>query len=102
MDGQSYTGQGRSKKLARMDAAAVALRSFIQFKDGAALVSPVKTTQNVDFTSDEPIENGIKVVSKHSSSDQNISIDLENFNQNNENSRAWARFQSKYYLLFFI
>lgn len=84
-----------------MDAAATALRSFIQFKDGAALMPSMKPTQNLDFTSDEPIENGINVVSdKHSSSDQNISIDLENFNQNNENSKAWARFQSKYYFCF--
>lgn len=33
VDGQKYIGQGRSKKLARIDAATSALRDFIQFKD---------------------------------------------------------------------
>ncbi|KAL7733379.1 hypothetical protein ACLKA6_004868 [Drosophila palustris] len=41
VDGQKYMGQGRSKKVARIEAAATALRSFIQFKDGAVL-SPLK------------------------------------------------------------
>lgn len=94
VDGQEYTGQGRSKKLARMDAAATALRSFIQFKDGAALLPQVKPLHNLDFTSDEPIENGINVVSDQNSSDHEISIDSANFNQNNNsNSKAWARCQ---------
>ena len=35
MDGQKYIGQGKSKKLARIDAASNALRDFIQFKDQA-------------------------------------------------------------------
>ncbi|XP_059618835.1 double-stranded RNA-specific editase Adar isoform X2 [Phlebotomus argentipes] len=56
VDGQTYTGQGRSKKMARLAAAEAALRSFIQLKDGAIL-SPLKPTNNVDFTSDEHIEN---------------------------------------------
>lgn len=51
-------GQGRSKKVARIEAAATALRSFIQFKDGAVL-SPLKPAGNLDFTSDEHLENGI-------------------------------------------
>lgn len=51
-------GQGRSKKIARIEAAATALRSFIQFKDGAVL-TPLKPTCNLDFTSDEHLENGI-------------------------------------------
>jgi hypothetical protein len=33
VDGQKYIGQGKSKKLARIDAATCALRDFIQFKD---------------------------------------------------------------------
>ncbi|XP_017460555.1 PREDICTED: double-stranded RNA-specific editase Adar-like, partial [Rhagoletis zephyria] len=49
-------GQGRSKKIARIEAAATALRSFIQFKDGAVL-TPLKPTCNLDFTSDEHLEN---------------------------------------------
>ncbi|EAT46267.1 AAEL002522-PA, partial [Aedes aegypti] len=59
VDGQKFMGHGRSKKLARIEAAAAALRSFIQFKDGATL-TPIKPLQNVDFTSDDPmIENSI-------------------------------------------
>lgn len=59
VDGQQYTGQGRSKKIARIQAAAAALRSFIQFKDGAVL-SPIKPVHNLDFTSDEHLDNGIE------------------------------------------
>lgn len=55
-------GQGRSKKVARIEAAATALRSFIQFKDGAVL-SPLKPSGNLDFTSDEHLENGIENLS---------------------------------------
>lgn len=55
-------GQGRSKKVARIEAAATALRSFIQFKDGAVL-SPLKPSGNLDFTSDEHLENGIENMS---------------------------------------
>ncbi|XP_032594594.1 double-stranded RNA-specific editase Adar isoform X5 [Drosophila grimshawi] len=62
VDGQKYMGQGRSKKVARIEAAATALRSFIQFKDGAVL-SPLKPAGNLDFTSDEHLENGIENVS---------------------------------------
>lgn len=63
VDGQKYTGQGRSKKIARIEAAAAALRSFIQFKDGAVL-TPLKPAINVDFTSDEHLENGISNIGK--------------------------------------
>eukprot|EP00099_Drosophila_melanogaster_P000745 NP_001033821.1 adenosine deaminase acting on RNA, isoform C [Drosophila melanogaster] len=62
VDGQKYLGQGRSKKVARIEAAATALRSFIQFKDGAVL-SPLKPAGNLDFTSDEHLENGIENLS---------------------------------------
>lgn len=58
VDGQKFTGEGRSKKIARIQAAASALQNFIQFKDGSAL-SPLKTNLNLDFTSDEYLENGI-------------------------------------------
>ncbi|XP_033242281.1 double-stranded RNA-specific editase Adar isoform X5 [Drosophila miranda] len=58
VDGQKYMGQGRSKKVARIEAAATALRSFIQFKDGAVL-SPLKPSGNLDFTSDEHLENDV-------------------------------------------
>ncbi|XP_017061545.1 double-stranded RNA-specific editase Adar isoform X3 [Drosophila ficusphila] len=58
VDGQKYMGQGRSKKVARIEAAATALRSFIQFKDGAVL-SPLKPSSNLDFTSDEHLENDV-------------------------------------------
>lgn len=55
VDGEKYVGQGRSKKLARIQAAEAALRNFIQFKDGMAL-SPVKTATSMDFTSDDHID----------------------------------------------
>uniref|UniRef100_A0AAG5DV91 A to I editase domain-containing protein n=1 Tax=Anopheles atroparvus TaxID=41427 RepID=A0AAG5DV91_ANOAO len=59
VDGQKFVGSGPSKKLARVAAAASALRSFIQFKDGATL-TPIEPLHNVDFTSDDPmIENSI-------------------------------------------
>ncbi|KAH8235337.1 hypothetical protein KR038_004396 [Drosophila bunnanda] len=64
VDGQKYLGQGRSKKVARIEAAATALRSFIQFKDGAVL-SPLKPSGNLDFTSDEHLENGIENMSNY-------------------------------------
>lgn len=52
VDGQKYYGEGKSKKIARVEAASTALRSFIQFKDGITL-SPVKVSSALDFTSDE-------------------------------------------------
>lgn len=58
VDGEKYIGQGRSKKLARIQAAEAALRNFIQFKDGMAL-SPVKTATSMDFTSDDHIDTGM-------------------------------------------
>lgn len=77
VDAQKYTGQGRSKKIARNEAAASALRNFIQFKNGAAL-TPLKPT-NLDFTSDDHLENGSKI------------------------KTAWvARLQSKYFFFIFL
>lgn len=73
MDGQKYIGQGKSKKLARIDAATCALRDFIQFKDQqikngvvgmmCGRVAPPSTNNalnnnyDYDFTSDDHIEN---------------------------------------------
>lgn len=59
VDGQKYIGQGRSKKIARIQAAEAALRSFIQFKDGTTLSPIMNASTNLDFTSDEHIENGL-------------------------------------------
>lgn len=61
VDGEKYTGQGRSKKIARIEAAASALKSFIQFKDGTAL-NALKPIKNIDFTSDDHLENGNKLL----------------------------------------
>lgn len=61
VDGEKYVGQGRSKKLARIQAAEAALRNFIQFKDGMAL-SPVKTPTSMDFTSDDHIDGMKRVI----------------------------------------
>lgn len=52
--------------MARIEAAATALRSFIQFKDGAIL-QPLKPSLNLDFTSDEHLENGTSKPSLDSS-----------------------------------
>lgn len=60
VDGEKYVGQGRSKKLARIQAAEAALRNFIQFKDGMAL-SPVKAATSMDFTSDDYIGTGMHI-----------------------------------------
>lgn len=61
VDGQKYYGKGRSKKLARAEAAAVALRDFVQFKDSTAtLALTANELKHVDFTSDEQLEQGTK------------------------------------------
>lgn len=57
VDGEKYAGQGRSKKLARIQAAEAALRNFIQFKDGTAM-SPIKAATTMDFTSDDHMDTG--------------------------------------------
>lgn len=84
-----------------MEAAAAALRSFIQFKDGAAL-SPLKSATNMDFTSDEHLENGI---TQQQDADlfTSIRLSLESVNfdnklNNNSDKIAWvSRFESKYF-----
>lgn len=59
VDGQKYSGQGRSKKMARLIAAESALRNFIQLKDGAVLIKTHLQDASLDFTSDELLnENG--------------------------------------------
>lgn len=45
--------------MARIEAAAAALRSFIQFKDSTAITATIKPMKNLDFTSDEYVENNI-------------------------------------------
>ncbi|XP_053660205.1 uncharacterized protein LOC128709239 [Anopheles marshallii] len=103
VDGQKFVGTGPSKKLARVAAAASALRSFIQFKDGATL-TPIEPLQNVDFTSDDPmIENNIfpdtvsgmqeklvsaggKSVPENSTVNSNNSLHNNNNNSNHNNN----------------
>lgn len=131
MDGQKYVGQGKSKKLARIDAASSALRDFIQFKDqqikngvigintrlSSNSLSGISSNlnNNLDFTSDEHIENtgilssnSIKINDTVSNSinntleDENlvkkIQQSLECLKSNTENQNiAWVnRLQSKY------
>lgn len=135
VDGQKYVGQGKSKKLARIDAASSALRDFIQFKDqqiknGVIGINSRLTSNslsgissnlnnNLDFTSDEHIENTgilssncIKINDTVSNSIRNnqtntledenlvkkIQQSLECLKSNTENQNiAWVnRLQSKY------
>lgn len=97
MDGQKYTGQGRSKKIARIEAAAAALRSFIQFKDGAVL-TPLKPAINVDFTSDEHLENGISNIGK----DELVAVLEQYLRHAKSKYNTGARLESKclFYFLF--
>ncbi|XP_050081230.1 uncharacterized protein LOC126568715 [Anopheles maculipalpis] len=107
VDGQKFVGTGPSKKLARVAAAASALHSFIQFKDGATL-TPIEPLQNVDFTSDDPmIENSIfplsdtvpgmqeksvtaggKPVPENITVNSNNSLHSNNNNNNNSSSKS--------------
>lgn len=137
MDGSKYVGQGKSKKLARIDAASSALRDFIQFKDqqikngviginsrlsSSNSLSGISSNlnNNLDFTSDEHIENtgtgilssnSIKLNDTVSNSKNNQTNTLEDENlvkkiqqsleclkSNTENQNiAWVnRLQSKY------
>lgn len=98
MDGQKYTGQGKSKKLARIDAATCALRDFIQFKDQqikngvigmmCGRVMPPTAANNAinnnfdyDFTSDDHIENTGILNSNNSNIKENDTVNSIN-NQN--------------------
>lgn len=135
VDGQKYVGQGKSKKLARIDAASSALRDFIQFKDqqikngviginsrlSSNSLSGISSNlnNNLDFTSDEHIENTgilssnsnkiiIDTVSNSINNQTNtledenlvkkIQQSLECLKSNTENQNiAWVnRLQSKY------
>lgn len=51
VNGQKYYGHGRSKKVAKSEAAKIALKSFIQFPGNCKVISPNANT-NLDFTSD--------------------------------------------------
>nr|CAD7442148.1 unnamed protein product [Timema bartmani] len=53
VNGQTYTGQGRSKKLAKHAAAEAALRSFVQFKNAPEAQQAMNVhIADMDFTSD--------------------------------------------------
>lgn len=53
VDGQQYVGTGKSKKLAKCNAAEAALRSFIQFPDNCKVISSNPSNNpKIDFTSD--------------------------------------------------
>ncbi|XP_070491354.1 double-stranded RNA-specific editase Adar isoform X1 [Chironomus tepperi] len=98
VDGQKYIGQGKSKKLARIDAATCALRDFIQFKDqqikngvigmmcgrvvqAANTNNALNNNYDYDFTSDDHIENtGIL-----NSNNSNIKKDNDTVNSINNN-----------------
>lgn len=137
VDGTKYIGQGKSKKLARIDAASSALRDFVQFKDqqirnvmginnflaSNATHSVIGGNLNLDFTSDEHIENtgilnsnciNISETLHHSNIKNNqintleeenlvmkIQQSLEVLKSNTENENiAWLnRLQSKYFYL---
>lgn len=143
VDGTKYIGQGKSKKLARIDAASSALRDFVQFKDQqirnvmginnflatsaphVALAGGL--SHNLDFTSDEHIENtgilnsnsiNISDTLHHSNIIKNNQINtleeenlvmkiqqsLEVLKSNTENENiAWLnRLQSKYFILLLL
>uniref|UniRef100_A0A336KPF9 CSON013385 protein n=2 Tax=Culicoides sonorensis TaxID=179676 RepID=A0A336KPF9_CULSO len=74
VDGTKYYGKGRSKKIARAEAAAAALRDFVQFKDSTAtLALSASDLKNVDFTSDEQLENGTNLQNNTSNTSSNSS-----------------------------
>ncbi|CAB4067310.1 ADARB [Lepeophtheirus salmonis] len=58
LNGQTFVGQGRSKRLAKHNAAEAALKSFVQFRDtcGAQQAIGKKKYVNLDFTSDVSID----------------------------------------------
>ncbi|KAL7030630.1 hypothetical protein ACKWTF_006732 [Chironomus riparius] len=105
VDGQKYIGQGKSKKLARIDAATCALRDFIQFKDQqikngvigmmcGRVVQQAANTNNAlnnnydyDFTSDDHIENTGILNSNNSNikKDNDTVNSIINNNNNNQN-----------------
>ncbi|XP_017785681.1 PREDICTED: double-stranded RNA-specific editase Adar [Nicrophorus vespilloides] len=61
VDGQRYMGVGKSKKIARYHAAEMALKSFIQFPNSCKVISSIANNNvNMDFTSDNFEENGLK------------------------------------------
>ncbi|CAH1718765.1 unnamed protein product [Chironomus riparius] len=106
VDGQKYIGQGKSKKLARIDAATCALRDFIQFKDQqikngvigmmcGRVVQQAANTNNAlnnnydyDFTSDDHIENTGILNSNNSNikkDNDTVNSIINNNNNNNQN-----------------
>lgn len=109
VDGQKYIGQGKSKKLARIDAATSALRDFIQFKDqqikngvigmcsvvaGARVLTPnaigsaINSNFDYDFTSDDHIEQNTGILNNSNNSnikDNNDTI-VNNLSVNQTNT----------------
>lgn len=104
VDGQKYIGQGKSKKLARIDAATCALRDFIQFKDqqikngvigmcgrviptsnttaSISTTNAINNNYDYDFTSDDHIENTGILNSNNSNIKENDTVNYS-INQTN-------------------
>lgn len=59
VNGQTFTGQGGSKKAAKLSAAEQALKSFLQFPNASDAYAALghKPQSNMDFTSDDNIQN---------------------------------------------
>ena len=59
LNGERFRGQGRSKKVAKHQAAEAALRSFVQFKDTCAIQATIKQRNfqqyECDYTSDDVV-----------------------------------------------
>lgn len=106
MDGSKYIGRGKSKKLARIEAAANALRDFIQFKDQALIKNGViginthlltslseATNSNnsntnfvdktVDFTSDDHIDNTGILLNHNNLDHTNMSVNSNTVDEDN-------------------
>lgn len=67
VNGQRYLGAGKSKKLAKCNAANAALRSFIQFPDNCKVIqNKTSNDATIDFTTDvfEPGKNHSETVPK--------------------------------------
>ena len=78
VNGQTFTGQGGSKKVAKLLAAEQAMKSFLQFPNASDAHAALghKPQLNCDFTSDDNIQNFIK----------SDGIDMETNGQNGKGS----------------
>lgn len=109
MDGQKYIGQGKSKKLARIDAATCALRDFIQFKDqqikngvigmmcgrvmSTSATNAINNNFDYDFTSDDHIENTGILNSNNSNIKENDTVNSINQNHTLEDENLVKKIQ---------